>query len=103
MFIKLLKEYRTITNKTQAEMASILGISTNHLSRLERGISFPSGSLIHHITKVIAQDIERVSENTQNDNLYGLIILLHFEQLDHIERQLIFHETIKLIKLSNNR
>lgn len=100
MFVKLIKEYRFLTNKTQAEMASMLSISTNHLSRLERGLSYPSGELITRIIDIISNDPDIIIKGTQDEELYGLIIMISFENLDSVEKGLIFHEVMRLIKLS---
>lgn len=102
MFIELLKEYRLLTNQTQSEIAAILNISTNHLSRLERGLSFPSGDLINRIIELISSDKTVRTEKSQNHDLFGLIIMVYFARLDEIERKIIFHETMRLIKLSHS-
>ena len=101
MFGELIREYRKAKRKTQEIMACDLDISTNHLSRIERGKSFPSGDLIQRMLNIVSQDIEILSGDFDNKELYGLVVMIHLQNLDSSEVRLVFHEIMRLIKLAD--
>lgn len=48
-----LKEIREKHDLTQEKLAEMAGCSKNHLSALERGVKFPSSSLIERLSSIL--------------------------------------------------
>lgn len=48
-----LKEFREKQDLTQEKLAEMAGCSKNHLSALERGVKFPSSSLIDRLSLIL--------------------------------------------------
>jgi transcriptional regulator with XRE-family HTH domain len=97
MFGKLLKEYRSHLKYTQEELAAELGISTNHLSRIELGKTQPSGQLIEKIISIFANDTRILAVGLQCKELYGIIFLARINLLDDLSQQIVFDNSVQLI------
>lgn len=97
MFGKLLKEYRAHLNYTQEELAAELGISTNHLSRIELGKTQPSGQLIEKIISIFANDKRILGARFQSKDLYGIVFLVKINQLDDFSQRIVFDNSLQLI------
>ncbi len=102
MFATIIKEYRKSVNMSQEEMAYKLGISTNHLSRVERRVVSPSGDLINRIIKTISNDQQFMQLKFDNTELYGLILMLQLYKLKDEDRAFVYKETMRLIANINN-
>lgn len=48
-----IKKFREKANKTQEELARVVGIHPSYLSRIERGVVNPSTSVIEYIVKAL--------------------------------------------------
>ena len=97
MFSKIIKTYRSFLNISQEEMAHMLGISTNHLSRIELGKTYPSGDLIKTILQVISNDTRCMLAPIDNSNLHAIILLFSINRLSLPAQELLFKEIIHLI------
>jgi transcriptional regulator with XRE-family HTH domain len=60
---KIILEIQRRDSIRRAELASMLGISDNHLYRIERGIRQPSLELVHQISKVMKVSVDRLLED----------------------------------------
>lgn len=63
MFSTLLKDYRKASGISQSAIAEILGVSTEHVSRIENNRKQPSAKLCNEILKFIREsDISNLTE-----------------------------------------
>jgi len=99
MFATIIKEYRKSVNMTQEEMAYKLGISTNHLSRVERRKVKPSGDLINRIIGIISNDQKILNIELNNTELYGLVLFLNIQKLTNDNRTHVFQDMITTLKM----
>lgn len=88
---KRIKQYREKSGLTQEELAEKVGLSTNYLSAVERGISFPRIekliSIINAIDATADQifiDVLKKSYKTRSSILTEKIELLSLEEQQHI-------------------
>ena len=102
MFNDLIKLYRKRKGLTQEELAELLNVSTNHLSRIERKIVNPSGSMIKRVINVISHDTD-LSLNNENDYKFNtIVVLLRVYYLDDAKAMKIFDELmLQLDKFEN--
>ena len=56
-FGRNLRELREAKQLTQEDLAAEIGIASNSISKLERGISFPSGKTVDAISEYFGVDI----------------------------------------------
>lgn len=103
MFAKLLKEYRNQLHYTQEELAAKLDISVNHLSRIELGKVRPSGDLIIKILDVCTNDPRIFNINTSCRELYGIILIAHFNSLDDSACRIAFTTALQIAKCLNTK
>lgn len=60
-------EYRKKHNLKQEELAELVGIRRETISRLEKGLYNPSLKLAHDIAKIFDVSIEKVFEYVENE------------------------------------
>lgn len=64
-----IKRYRMLSKLTQAELASIIGVTTPYLSKVERGKNTPSFDLLSKLATSLNVPIEYFIEDTSRDYL----------------------------------
>lgn len=101
MFGALIKEYRRALNISQEEMAYTLGVSPNHLSKIELGKTNPSGKLIERILSIIANDNRVLKVSVENTDLYSIILLIAFERINTTHKKFVFEQMTNLINWIN--
>lgn len=72
MLGKILRNYRKQNNLTQEQLAIILNISSNYISKLEREVSTPSSELaiiITYLTDCSLDDIYEVTFSNKKVNI----------------------------------
>lgn len=99
MISEIIKEYRMNLKVSQEEMAFMLGISSNHLSRIELKKTHPSGALINKVFSIISQDKRVLSMTFENTKIYGLVLMLRMNELNDSKRKFVFQEGIKIIDI----
>ena len=57
---KLIKEYRNLAGLTQFELAEIINIDERQMSKIERGVHYPSVPTFLKLIKVLTIDIEKL-------------------------------------------
>lgn len=65
-----LKKFREERGLTQEKLSEIAGCSKNHLSALERGVKFPSASLIDKLSQTLKiKPYELLLDNSDNEEI----------------------------------
>lgn len=72
------RSYRRAARLTQAELASMVGVSSETVSRLERGVGMPSLSRLHEIGQALGAELHELlrvegSRSAKTDALARLI------------------------------
>ena len=93
----LIKSSRKERGMTQAEIAGMIGISTQHYSRLERGEYTPGLPTFLKIVEILDLDISKLkikSENNISTTMYEILQLLEKFNITQQKAVLTFLKTI---------
>ena len=80
-----LKRFREKEKYTQEQLAELAGCSKNHLSALERGVKFPSASLIEKLSDILNVkpfELLRDEADTRQQQKKDIIIDYVMEKID---------------------
>ena len=97
MFGRFLKEYRHFCQLTQEEVSNRLGITANHLSRIELEKVQPSGKLIEKIIIMVKEDQRILNISCDNYDLLSLIILCKIDSLDTASKKIAYNELMRVL------
>lgn len=97
MFGRLLREYRALCQLTQEEVSHRLGITANHLSRIELEKVHPSGKLIEKIITMIKEDPRVLNISCDDYDLHSVIILCKIDSLDMASKKIAYHELMRIL------
>ena len=82
IFVRLgnkLKNVRKTRGLTQEELSALSGVSTRHISKIEKGVMNPSYEILTHIAAALGMtpDYFFASDNDEDENNIQLLISLY--------------------------
>ena len=96
---KLIKEYRNLAGYTQFELAEIINIDDRQMSKIERGVHYPSVPTFLKLIKILQIDITKLSGEILPEKMSaGRTKLLRFARTSDENKIKLANQIIDLIE-----
>ena len=101
---RIIKQQRIFTGLTLRELSTKSGVSSSHLSRIEKGERFPSGHILQRIAEPLGfKESELFASagylSPQPSTMTEVIAENHVKQLDHIVARILAQESVEVQRI----